>query len=68
MGMLKTLSIVLARLSISSTLRITYQNIYLRNKETQQSLQYIVNIKCNAIGCVDDDAHGIRIRGSSNKE
>ena len=23
-------------------------NIYLRNKETQQSLQLIVNIKCNA--------------------
>ena len=24
-------------------------NIYLRNKETQQSLQFIVNIKCNFI-------------------
>ena len=31
----------------------SYRNVWLRNKETQQSLQFIVNIVMQG-GCVDD--------------
>ena len=43
---------VLIHIRIKS--EVSTMKLYLRNKETQQSLQFMVNIKRNAIYCVDD--------------